>query len=298
MYILQVGAEQWEERELAAVIPWERTTELAVAEWLDVSVPVPLWWSFHLLLITDWAFWTHPNWHQGLLSQGGSSWWSMAQSRGMTTRAFLHPPSLLCTDVQWCWLCHAKPCHHPLWLTWLHLGSRCRPTPIPSSHQPVAHPTKSGESITFWFHLIVGSNDLLRAVTKLPRYNPEQETLQPQDLAVHAVQGLYYNRRLALYSLAETRSLASEDSVQHQALTPLRATNHWNISSSAICHKMYSKSPKQQGFSSKGLNQKGFWERRSNFTCKGCQKFIADRKVKGAVVMNPLLKSEFIYFQN
>lgn len=88
----------------------------------------------------------------------------------------------------------------PLWLIRLHFESRCRPMPIPSCYQPVArldelccrnpikyqactyyaamvskHSTKSGWNITFWFHLIVGSNDLLRAVIKLPGHDLEQQ---------------------------------------------------------------------------------------------------------------------------
>lgn len=61
---------------------------------------------------------------------------------------------------------------------------------------------------------------------------------------------------------------------------------------------MYPKAVKQKGFFSKGLSQKGFGEWRNNFTCKRCQKFIADRKVEGTVTMNPLLKADFIDFKN
>lgn len=61
---------------------------------------------------------------------------------------------------------------------------------------------------------------------------------------------------------------------------------------------MYPKAAKQQGFFSKGLNQKRFGEWRSNFTCKRCQKFIADGKVEGTVAMNPLLRADFIDFKS
>lgn len=90
----------------------------------------------------------------------------------------------------------------------------------------------------------------------------------------------------------------SEYSVQYQAFTLVRAKSCRSPTSSAICHKMYLKTAKQQGFSSKGLNQKTFWERRSNFTCKGCRKFIVDAKVEGIVTINPLLKADFIYFKS
>lgn len=56
-----------------------------------------------------------------------------------------------------------------------------------------------------------------------------------------------------------------------------------------IQHKIYPKSDRQQGSSSKGLNQKGFGDRRF----KGCQKFVVCEKIEGTVAMNSFFESRF-----